>query len=79
MTDHSAAIRAAIQALLNSEGDGYVVGQMAIAMGLERINSEGHVEAVPWVWAPEDQPSWQTTALLHEGLLLRDEADITDD
>lgn len=71
MTDHTANIRAAIQALLEDEGDGYVCGQIVVGMGLERINSDGMVEAIPWVWAPLDQPDWQTTALLEAAIELR--------
>jgi len=78
MTDHAATIRAAIQGLLNAEGDGYVIGQIAVAMGLERIDSDGNIEAVPWVWSPPDQPHWQTSALLSEALDLRHQADIED-
>lgn len=75
MIDHPATIRAAIQAMLDDEGDGYVCGQVAIAMGLERIGDDGAVEAVAWVWAPADQAGWQTTALLHEAVDLRTQPD----
>lgn len=78
MIDHAATIRAAIQALLDDEGDGYVCGQLVIGMGLERIGPDGEVEAIPWVWAPSDQPDWQTTALLESAIDLRAQADIDD-
>ena len=32
--DHAATIRAAIQAMLDAEGDGYVAEQLVIAMGI---------------------------------------------
>lgn len=77
MSDHATRIRAAIQELLDDEGDGYVAGQFVVAMGLERINSDGVVEAIPWVWAPSDQPDWQTAALLESAIELR--AQVFDD
>lgn len=78
MIDHAATLRAAIQSLLDDEGDGYVCGQFVISMGLERITDEGTVEAIPWVWAPSDQPDWQTAALLESAIELRAQADIDD-
>jgi len=35
-----------------------------VAMGLERIDSDGNIEGVPWVWSPPEQPGWQTLGLL---------------
>lgn len=73
MTNPIQAIRAAVQALLDADEDcGWVCEQLVVCMGLERI-VDGRVEAVPWVWAPPEQPDWQTTGLLHEAVgLLHD-------
>ena len=57
-------IKDAIQALLNELGDGWTVSQYVVAMGRERIDSDGNVEGVPWCWSPPDQPGWQTLGLL---------------
>lgn len=76
--DHTAAIRAAVQAVLDAEGDGYQVAQLVVGMGLERI-SDGAVESTAWVWSPPDQPHWQTTALLHEALELHEARTDCDD
>lgn len=65
--DHAATIRAAIQAMLDAEGDGYVAEQLVIAMGIERI-VDGAVESIPWMWTPGEQAHWQTLALLHEAV-----------
>jgi hypothetical protein len=68
---HSDAIRAAIQNLLDSEGDGYVVGNIVVCMSLERVTADG-VANIPWMWTPESQPHWLTNALLHEAIDLED-------
>lgn len=60
------SLREAIQRLLNSLGDGWTVTQYVVAMGLERMDSEGAVEATAWYWAPSEQPDWQTSGLLDE-------------
>lgn len=68
-------IRAAVQAMLDDLGDGWKVDQLVICMGLERI---GRVESTPWLWAPPDQPEWQTDGLLAAAVDMRDTADIDD-
>lgn len=67
MTDHVAAIRAAVQAMLDDEGDGYQCGQIVIAIGLERVTEDG-VQAIAWPWVPPDQADWQTRGLLRDVL-----------
>lgn len=77
MTD---PIREAIQRhLLDAAGDGFQITQFVIAMGLERINSEGVLEATAWYWAPEHQPDWQTTGLLDQALAIHEGSDNEDD
>lgn len=61
-------LRNAIQRLLNESGDGWTVTQFVIAMGLERINPDGTVEAVAWHWSPRDQPHWQSLGLLERAV-----------
>ena len=72
-------LRNAIQRLLNEEGEGWVVGQFVLALGLEKVNSDGAVESTAWVWAPADQPDWQTDGLLRAAAELREDADIDTD
>lgn len=71
MTDLSDAIRKAVQAVLDQEGDGYHVGQIVICMGLERVTSDGELESAPWWWAPPGQPEWMTDGLIESVVLLR--------
>lgn len=59
-------IRDTIQKFLNTLGDGWTISQYVVAMGLERIDSEGKVESTAWYWAPPEQPDWQTSGLLDE-------------
>lgn len=61
MTDK---LRAAIQEILDADGEGWSVGQFVIVMGLERVNADGSVESTPWWWAPSNQPDWMTGGLL---------------
>lgn len=68
--DHGAAIRAAVQAMLDAEGDGFQAEQLVVCMGLERLGPDG-VEGIPWVWTPPEQAHWQSLALLHEAVDLQ--------
>jgi len=72
-------LKAAIQKLLNAEGDGWVLDQFVIAMGLQRVTSGNDVESVAWVWAPAEQPDWQTDGLLRAASELREDSDIDTD
>jgi hypothetical protein len=72
-------LRNAIQRLLNSEGEGWVLDQFVIAMGLQRVTSENEVESTAWVWAPAEQPDWITDGLLRTAAELREDADIDTD
>jgi hypothetical protein len=68
-------LRNAIQRVLNEEGDGWIVGQFVLALGLEKM-VDGAIESTAWVWAPADQPDWVTDGLLRAASELREEADI---
>ena len=69
-------LRNAIQRLLNAEGDGYVLNEFVLALGLQRMDSEGTVESTAWVWAPAEQPDWITDGLLNAAAELREDSDI---
>lgn len=71
-------LREAIQKLLNESGDGWSLTQFVVAMGLEQLNSDGTVESVVWYHAPENQPHWQTGALLDRALELHEEPEDED-
>jgi hypothetical protein len=57
-------IAAAVQARLDEYGDGWTLSQWVVGMTIERINSDGQVETVPWCLAAPTQADWQTDALL---------------
>lgn len=61
-------VRAAVQAILDAEGDGFMAAQFVICMGLERFDSAGRIESVPWIWAPSEQAEWMTNGLLESAL-----------
>lgn len=77
VTDAQARLRDAIQAVLDEQGDGWDIGQYVLALGLERIR-DGVIESTAWVWAPPQQPEWQTDGLLLAACDLRDTADTSD-
>lgn len=60
---HAENIRAAIQHMLDTLGDGWQIAQHVIAMSLERVH-DGQVETTAWYWSPPGQPDWMTTGLL---------------
>lgn len=74
-----AALRAAVQNILDDAGDGYHCAQVVVCMGLERITSGGHIETTAWVWAPESQADWMTDGLLESAITMRIVADDDDD
>jgi hypothetical protein len=71
-------LRNAIQRVLNEEGDGWIVGQFVLALGLEKM-VDGFIESTAWVWAPADQPDWITDGLLRAASELRQDADVDTD
>ena len=72
-------IKVAIQAFLDREGEGWAVSQWVVAMGLERMDSDGNVESLAWYCAPKDQADWHTKGLLQNASELHETADIDDD
>ena len=71
-------LRNAIQKVLDEEGDGWIVAQFCLALGLERM-VDAEIESTAWVWAPADQPDWVTDGLLRAAAELREDADIDTD
>lgn len=81
MSDLLGRIRDAIQAIINDEGqgEGWSLGQFVVVMGLERMTTDGKIEATSWYWVPPNQAEWMTIGLLESGLEMRACADIDDD
>lgn len=73
--DLVAAVRAAVQAILDAEGDGWNVAQVVVCMGLEKFNANGQIESIPWLWSPPSQPDWMTQGLLESATDLHQEAE----
>ena len=69
-------IRAALQNLLNAEGDCWLLDDFVLVLGLQRINSDGQVESTAWVWSPMEQADYKTDGLLSAALELRCDTDI---
>jgi hypothetical protein len=61
----SEPIREAIQAFLDTIGDGWTVTNFCIPMGIERVNA-GEFESTVWMYEPPFQPNYTTDGLLLE-------------
>lgn len=72
-------LRAAIQGLLDEIGDGWSLAQFVVAMGIERMKSDGSVDSQAWYWTPRDQPEWMTNGLLDEVMDMRTASEPADD
>lgn len=71
-------LRQAIQQLLDSYGDGWLLGEFVLSLGLQRVSPDGELESSPWIYAPPGQPDWQTDGLLEAAIDLRHGVDIDD-
>lgn len=82
MTERAQRLRDAIQAVMDEiddARDGWNVTQFVIAMGIERMTSDGTIEASCWYWAPPEQPEWQNSGLLQATIEIRNCADLDED
>jgi hypothetical protein len=70
-------MRNAIQQLLNTYGDGWILDDFVLAVGLQRLSGE-QVESTVWTWAPPDQADWKTEGLLRAAEELCADCDTTD-
>lgn len=77
--DPHAHLRAALQYLLDCEGDGFVLANYALALGLERMDSTGEIKSTVWVVSPRDQADYVTDGLLAAAEDMRASADVIDD
>ena len=71
MSRPSDDLRQAIQQLLDSYGDGWLLGEFVLALGLQRVDSDGSLESTAWTYAPPDQPEWMTDGLLEAAAEMR--------
>ena len=67
-------IRHAIQALLDTIGDGWTLTQHVLIMGLERVY-DGQIESACWYWTPPGQAEWMTSGLIMEAIDAREGSD----
>lgn len=83
MTSHD-SLRVALQALLDSDSDdseGWLLDHYVVVMGLQKIDSDGKVNSISWMTAPEDQADYVTKGLLDAAVSMQANAteDIEDD
>jgi hypothetical protein len=57
-------LRAALQYLLNSEGDGWQLSHYVVVLGLQRMDAGGGVENTVWMTVPHEQPDYVTDGLV---------------
>lgn len=72
-------LRAALQNLLDHEGDGWQLSHYTVILGLERMDSAGALSSTTWMVVPTDQPDYITDGLVSTAWDMRANADIEDD
>ena len=73
MTDIADRLRAVIQEILDDDGDGWMLTQFVLCLGIERV-ADG-VESAAWYWAPPEQAEWMTAGLLEAAREIRETSD----
>ena len=73
------AIRAALQYLLDCEGDGWQLSHWVTAVGLTKMDASGAITNTTWVVAPGEQADYISDGLLTAAADMRAAADIEDD
>ncbi len=72
-------LKIALQYLLDCEGDGWQLNHYAIALGLNRLDSDGNVASTVWVTSPVDQPDYVTDGLITAAEDMRACASVAED
>ena len=73
-------VRAALQEVLDAEGDGYYVAHWVAVLGIERVDGvAAGIRSSAWVAVPLHQADYITDGLLMTGCQLRDGADLEDE
>lgn len=62
--DPWANLRAALQHILDNEGDAYQLIHHVTIVGLQRMDSNGRIDATSWILIPAEQPDYVTDGLL---------------
>jgi hypothetical protein len=57
-------LRDALQDVLDDAGDGWQLAHYTIVLGLQQMNSDGHITSSTWMLQPIDQPGYVTEGLL---------------
>lgn len=81
MTDHD-SLRVVLQELLDSDdSEGWLLDHYVVVMGLQKIDSDGKVNSISWMTAPEDQADYVTKGLLDSAVSMQEDAneDVEDD
>lgn len=72
------ALSKALQGLLDSEGDGWMISHYVVVLGIEKVG-ETDIKSSVWPAAPPWQPDYVSDGLLAAGVEMREDADIEDD
>ena len=78
MRDPWGDLRRALQAVLDEEGDGWLLAHYVAVLGIERV-SAADIKTSVWIAVPNTQPDYVIDGLLKAATDLRDTADIEDD
>lgn len=59
-----AHLRAALQYVLDCEGDGWQLNHYVVVMGLQKMDAVGTISNTSWVASPQDQADYITDGLI---------------
>lgn len=72
------ALTKALQGLLDSEGDGWMISHYVVVLGIEKVG-DAEIKSSVWLAAPHGQPDYVSDGLLAAGVEMRENAEIEDD
>lgn len=71
-------LRTALQALLDSEGDGWMISHYVVVLGIEKVTA-AEIKSSVWLAVPHAQPDYVSDGLLAAGVDMRENADLEED
>lgn len=72
-------LRAALQQLLDAEGDGYQLAHYVVVMGIQKIDAMGKIDARAWMAVPAEQADYISDGLIAAAEDMRADADVEGD
>lgn len=74
-----ANLRAALQYLLDCEGDGWQMCHYVVCVGLQRMDQTGEITTTSWIAVPHEQADYITDGLIMSAEDMRSGVGVEDD